>query len=66
MTVKEVVCPAVRVAGREIPESANSLLLMLAAEMVTDDPLASKVPFSEALAPTITLPKFRLVGDTDS
>ena len=52
--------------GREIPESANSLLLLLAAEMVTDDPVASRVPSSELLAPTTTLPKLRLAGETDN
>jgi hypothetical protein len=66
VTVKEVVCPAVRVVGSEIPESANSLLLMLAAEMVTDDPVAPRVPFSEPFVPTTTLPKLRLAGETDS
>lgn len=55
-----------RVVGREIPESANSLLLMLAAEMVTDDPVAPRVPFSEPFAPTTTLPKLRLAGETDN
>ena len=39
---------------------------MLAAEMVTDDPLAPNVPFSELLAPTTTLPKLKLVGETDN
>ena len=55
-----------RVVGREIPESANSLLLLLAAEIVTDDPLASRVPFSELFAPTITLPKLKLTGEIDN
>jgi hypothetical protein len=66
VTVKGVVWPAVRVVGREIPERANSLLLMLAAEMVTDDPVAPRVPFSEPLAPATTLPKLKLVGETDN
>jgi hypothetical protein len=42
------------------------LLLMLAAEMVTDDPVAPKVPFSDPLDPTTTLPKLKPVGETDS
>jgi hypothetical protein len=66
VTAKEVFWPAARVVGKEIPESSNSLLLMLAAEMVTDAPLASRVPFSEPLAPTTTLPKSKLAGETDS
>ena len=59
-------CPALRVVGTEIPDKANSLLLMLAAEMVTDDPLAPKVTFNEPLVPTTTLPKLKLVGETDN
>lgn len=39
---------------------------MLAAEMVTDDPVAPTVSFSEPLAPTTTLPKLKLVGETDN
>jgi len=64
VTVKDTVWPALRVAGREIPDSANSLLLMLAAEMVTNDPVALRVPFSDPFAPTTTLPKLRLAGET--
>ena len=52
--------------GREIPESTNSLLLVLADETVTDDPVAPSVPFSEPLEPTTTLPKLRLAGETDN
>ena len=66
VTVKKVVCPALRVVGREIPESTNSLLLMPAPEMVTEEPLAPRVPSSDLFAPTTTLPKFRLVGETDN
>jgi hypothetical protein len=66
VTVKEVVWLAARVIGKEIPESAYSLLLMLAAEIATDDPVAPRVPFREALAPTTTLPKFKLTGETDN
>ena len=53
-----------RVVGREIPESTNSLPFRLAEETVTDAPLAVRVPFSEEFDPTTTLPKLRLVGDT--
>jgi hypothetical protein len=54
----------VSVAGSEIPVSANSPLLELADETVTDAPLAVKLPLSDELDPTSTLPKLRLVGDT--
>jgi len=49
--------------GREIPESANSLLPLLAPEMVTDDTVAARVPLSELPAPIVTLPKLRLAGE---
>ena len=52
------------VAGSEIPESTNSLLLRLADVTVTDAPLAVRLPLSDELDPTTTLPKLRLVGDT--
>ena len=52
------------VAGSEIPESTNSPLLRLADVTVTDAPLAVRLPLSGELAPTVTLPKLRLVGDT--
>jgi hypothetical protein len=64
VTVKGADWPAVRVAGREIPESTNSLLLRLAEETVTEAPLAVRLPLSDELDPTTTLPKLRLVGDT--
>jgi hypothetical protein len=42
----------VSVAGGEIPESTNSLLLRLADETVSDGPLAVRVPLSAELDPT--------------
>jgi hypothetical protein len=54
------------VSGKEIPDSTNSLLLMLADVTLTDPPLALMLPVSEALDPTATLPKARLVGETAS
>jgi hypothetical protein len=48
----------------ENPESTNSLLLMLADVTVTDEPLAVRLPLSDELDPTVTLPKLRLVGET--
>jgi len=64
VTVKVADWPAAIVAGSEIPESTNSLLLILADETVTDAPLAVRLPLSGALDPSTTLPKLRLVGDT--
>ena len=61
-----MVWPSLRVTGSEIPESTNSLLLLVAAEMLTDDPLAARVPWSEPLAPTTTLPKLKVVGESDN
>ncbi len=66
VTAKETVCPALRVVGTGIPETANSLLFVPTLEIVTDDPVALTVPFSVPFAPTTTLPKLRLAGDTDS
>ena len=64
VTVKEVVCPSVRVIGSEIPESTNSLLLILAADTVTEAPAAFRVPCNELLVPTTTLPKLKVAGET--
>src|ERR1022692_736559 len=52
------------VAGSEIPESTNSLLLRVADVTTTDAPLAVRLPLSDEFDPTTTLPKVRLVGDT--
>jgi hypothetical protein len=66
VTVNEAVSPSASVAGREIPESENSVLSTLAAAIVTEDPLALKVPFSVLLAPTTTFPKPRVAGSAES
>ena len=47
-----------------IPLTANSVLEIVADEIVTDDPLALNVPFRDALVPVVTFPKFNAVGDT--
>jgi hypothetical protein len=52
------------VAGSEIPETTNSPLVRLPDVTVTAAPLAVRLPVRAALAPTTTLPKLRLVGDT--
>ena len=54
------------VAGSEIPENANSLLLRLADVTVIEDPLVVRLPVSDELDPTTTLPKLRLPGDSAS
>ena len=59
-------CPACIVAGRLIPNSANSELLLVPDETVTEAPLAVKLPFSEEFAPTTTFPKLSVAGDTDN
>jgi hypothetical protein len=64
VTVKFADCPAEIVAGSEIPETTNSLLLMPSDEIVTAAPPAVRVPVRDELVPTTTLPKLRLVGDT--
>jgi hypothetical protein len=64
VTVKAADWPALSVAGSEIPERENSLLVKLAELIVTVAPLAVRLPFSAELEPTVTLPKLRLVGDT--
>jgi hypothetical protein len=64
VTVKGEDWPAASVSGSETPESRNSLLFRLAEVIVTEAPLAFRLPLSEELDPTTTLPKLRLVGDT--
>lgn len=66
VTVKPMDWPAFNVTGSEIPESTNSPLLRLAELIVTDAPLAVRLPFRDELDPTVTLPKLRLVGATAS
>jgi hypothetical protein len=64
VTVKGEDWPAASVTGREIAESRNSPLFRLAEVIVTEAPLAVRLPLSEEVEPTTTLPKLRLVGDT--
>jgi hypothetical protein len=64
VTVKGEDWPAASVSGSETPESRNSALFRLAEVIVTEAPLAFRLPLSEELDPTTTLPKLRLVGDT--
>ncbi len=64
VTVKGEDWPGASVSGREIAESRNSPLFRLAEVIVTEAPLALRLPLSEELEPTTTLPKLRLVGET--
>src|SRR6266404_1959517 len=66
VTVKEADCPAAIVFGNVIPESTNSLLLLLPEVTVTEAPVAVRLPLREALALTTTLPKLSVPGETDS
>ena len=66
VTVNGVELPAAMVTGSEIPLSANSGLFKLADDTVTLAPVAVSVPLFPKLAPTVTLPKLRLVGVTAS
>lgn len=66
VTVKEADCPAVRVFGKVIPESTNSLLSLLPDVTVTEAPVAFRVPLSAEFPPTTTSPKFNVAGVTDS
>ena len=63
VTVKEADVPAARVIGNEIPDRTNSLA-MLSDEIVTAAPVAFRVPLSEELEPTTTLPKLKVAGET--
>ena len=62
VTVNGMDCPADSVFGNERPLSTNSLLVLVADDTVTDDPLAVSVPLNTAFEPSVTLPKFNVVG----
>src|SRR4051794_7254769 len=53
------------VTGNEMPLKTNSELFDDPDVTVTFDPAAAKVPVRLELRPTVTLPKFNDVGDTD-
>ena len=59
-------CPAAITAGRESPLIVNSGLVLVADETVTAAPVALRDELRVELAPTTTLPKFRLAGETPS
>ena len=64
VTVNEADCPAAIVFGKVMPESTNSLLVLLPEETMTDAPLAVRLPLRDRLLLTRTLPKFSVVGLT--
>lgn len=64
VTVNGVDEPAVSVKGNVIPDSTNSLFVMLAEEIVTDAPVAFRLPLSAELDPSTTFPKFNDAGET--
>ena len=66
MTVKGADEPAAMVAGSEIPERVNSLLVMLDDETVTEAPVAFRAPLSDEVEPTVTVPKLNVGGETAS
>ena len=66
VTVNPSDWPAEIVAGRVIPESTNSLLLLLADDTVTEALLALRLPLNGELDPTATLPKPKVAGETES
>ena len=66
VTVKGADCPVARVSGSDIPESMNSLLLILEDEIVTDAPTAVRLPFNTKFDPTVTFPKLSVVGERDN
>jgi hypothetical protein len=63
VTLKVALCPAVSVAGVEIPLTVNPAPLMPTCDTVTvDPPVFVTVSDNTCLLPTVTVPKFRLVG----
>ena len=66
VTVKDALCPAFKVSGRESPLIVNSEVLPPAFERVMLDPLAVSEAVRLLLCPTVTLPKLKLAGLTAS
>lgn len=65
VTVKDADPFAAIVTGSVIPDKVNSLA-MLSDETVTAAPVAFRVPLSDELEPTTTLPKLNVAGETDN
>jgi hypothetical protein len=62
VTVKGMDCPTARVAGKETPLRTNSGLVLVLDEIVTEEPLAPRLPVKVAFDPVLTLPKFNTEG----
>jgi len=62
VTVNGTDCPAASVAGKEIPLRTNSELVLVPEEIVTEEPLAPRLPVNVAFDPVLTLPKFKADG----
>ncbi len=62
-TVKDVLCPALRVTGKDNPLRLNPVPLAAAAEILRlVPPELVRVPESEFEVPTWVFPKLKLVG----
>ena len=66
VTINETLCPAGMVTGSVSPPTENTELFVLAAVTVTLEPLAVSIPDELPLLPTSTLPRFMVVGLTES
>jgi hypothetical protein len=64
VTVKGTDCPAGTVRGIEMPLTANSALGVVIEETVTEDLVALRIAFKEALDPAVMLPKLNVAGAT--
>lgn len=64
VTVKFALWPEGMVTGKVIPLNANRELLLLAEVTVTSAPVAVRLPVAVPLAPTATLPTFKVAGVT--
>ena len=64
VTVNGADCPAAIVLGNVRPDTTNSLLFVLADEIVTGAPVAAIVPINAEFAPTVTFPKLNVPGAT--
>ena len=66
VTLTGALCPAASASGNETPLKLNSVLLVLADETVTLDPLALSVAVKLLFWPTVMLPKSSVVGDNSN
>jgi len=63
--VNERLWPASSAAGKEIPLTLNSALVLVTEETLTGAPAAFRLAFREAPEPTTTLPKESEAGLAD-